>query len=154
LVNLPAGDLPYFGDPAELGLGPDVTERAERCVSALSVTSAPVSALSVTLTDPVIEKLILESLPGGYGQRKRKLFLLARRIRGIPHLGGADPCDFRDVIMEWHRLALPFIRTKPFEDSWLDFRLGWDKVKWPAGSGPLDAILKEAAGETPPPGTE
>src|SRR5262249_23234900 len=110
--------------------------------------------LSVTPTDSVIENIILESLPCGPDQRHRKVFLLARRLKALPHLAGADPRELRELVQEWHRLALPFIGTKPFQDSWIHFLQGWDKVKWPAGSGPLDAALKEAASEVAPPGTE
>jgi hypothetical protein len=30
-------------------------------------------------------------------------------------------------------MALPLIRTKPFEDTWTEFCYGWDNVKYPAG---------------------
>src|SRR5262249_48917839 len=90
----------------------------------------------------------------GPGQRHFKLFSLARHLKAMPHLTDTDPRELRPLIQEWHRLALPFIGTKPFEDSWIDFRLGGGKVKRPGGSGPVGCALKEAGSEDPPPGTE
>jgi hypothetical protein len=54
-------------------------------------------------------------------------------------------------VRRWHELALPAIRTKPFEETWLDFVDGWRRVKFPAGAGPLEALWSQALAAPLPP---
>src|SRR5262249_2289974 len=60
------------------------------------------------------------SLPAGPGQRNRKVFDLARRLKAM---AGRDtsPAMLRGIVKEWHRRALPVIRTKDFVETWTDF---------------------------------
>lgn len=44
--------------------------------------------------------------------------------------------------MEWHRRALPFITTEPFETTLAEFHRAWPKVKFSAGV--LQKLLDEA----------
>ena len=44
---------------------------------------------------------------------------------------------------EWHRLALPFITTKGFDDTWFDFRNAWEKAKFPLWGISVTEILQE-----------
>jgi hypothetical protein len=50
----------------------------------------------------------------------------------------------KPYVREWHRGALPNIRTKPFEETWFDFAEAWEKVKFPAGAGAMDMIFANA----------
>lgn len=52
-------------------------------------------------------------------------------------MADADPRDLEAVVREWHRQALPFIGTKPFEETWIDFLRGWPRVKYPKGTEPM-----------------
>jgi hypothetical protein len=85
------------------------------------------------------------------GQRRRALFRLARRLKALPHLADADVGSLKPLVRQWHGLALPVIRTKPFEESWLDFADAWARVKFPAGTGPLEDLWQQARAEGPPP---
>jgi hypothetical protein len=109
-------------------------------------------ALSVlSRTEYPLEAAILATVPTGPGKRHRAVFDLARGLKALPHLADASLADLKPIVRRWHRLALATIRTKPFEDTWLDFALAWELVKFPAGSGPLDEIFALALAEDLPP---
>jgi hypothetical protein len=73
------------------------------------------------------------TLPDSPGQRNCKVFDLARRLRGIAGLN-TSPALLRAIVTEWYRLALPFIRTKDFAETWSDFQTAWLAVKTPYGT--------------------
>jgi hypothetical protein len=98
-----------------------------------------------------VSHAILATLPESEGRRHRALFELARQLKALPQYADADPPALQPIVREWHRLARPIIRTKPFEESWLDFVDGWANVRFPAGAGPLDALWARALAEAPPP---
>lgn len=79
------------------------------------------------------------TIPTEEGQRNKRLFELARYLKGA--YPQATPNELRDVVQEWHRLALPAIGTKDFSVTWSDFMRGWEKVRFPAGAT-LAAILE------------
>ncbi len=91
-----------------------------------------------------VEKAVLESLPAGVGRRNRQVFELARALKAVPCLADADPRDLEAVVREWHRQALPFIGTEPFEETWIDFLRGWPRVKYAKGSGPMAQLFAKA----------
>lgn len=78
----------------------------------------------------------------GNGQRHRQVFALARALKAIPELCDADPCDLREHVREWHRLALPHITTKAFDETWIDFLKAWPRVRFPLGTEPMELILQ------------
>ena len=55
----------------------------------------------------------------------------------------ADRNELRRIVTDWHGMALPFIRTKPFDETWTDFIIAWGKIKRPAGQS-LAAALAAA----------
>jgi hypothetical protein len=71
-------------------------------------------------------------IPNRLGKRNALLFKLARHLLGV--FPGAQILHLKPIVEAWHRRALPFIGTKPFEESWLDFCYGYAKVKYPEGS--------------------
>jgi hypothetical protein len=54
------------------------------------------------------------------------------------------------VVKQWHEAALPRITTKPFEETWYDFRIAWRRVRYAAGDGKIDEALARAVSQTPP----
>ncbi len=82
---------------------------------------------------------LIRFLPDAPGQRNRRLFDLARYLKGTKP--DASPQDHRSVVAEWHRLALPTIGTAEFSESWGDFVRGWQAVRSPFGAV-LDSILE------------
>jgi hypothetical protein len=89
---------------------------------------------------------IAETLPTGPGQRNRRLFDLARRLKAIAP--DTTPESLEGIVRDWHARALPIIRTKDWPTSWLEFREAWANVKRPAGATMAD-ILAAAAAVTP-----
>lgn len=90
---------------------------------------------------------IASTLPTGPGQRNRRIFELARRLKAkIPC---ATPTQLRSMLREWHRLALPAIRTKDFSETWSDFAVAWQRVKRPAGQSFATAAAAADADDAP-----
>ena len=54
---------------------------------------------------------------------------------------------------KWHRLALPVIRTKEWEETIFDFLDGWGRIQFVAGAGPVDHLW-DVAGALTIPGAE
>jgi hypothetical protein len=55
----------------------------------------------------------------------------------------------RAVVAEWHRRALPFIRTKAFDETWKDFAVAWGRVRRPAGAALAAAVERARSMPTP-----
>jgi hypothetical protein len=93
----------------------------------------PANPLHVLTTpgDDEIQAAIAVTLPTGPGQRNRRLFDLARLLKGL--IPDASPVHLREFVRQWHRLALPTIRTKEFSETWADFIIAWGNVKRPVG---------------------
>lgn len=87
-------------------------------------------------------------LPAALGQRNRRLFDLARHLKG--KYPDTRPQDHRPVVVEWHRQALPAIGTTSFSTSWGDFCRAWAAVHTP--NDLMDSIMEKlamASGEIP-----
>jgi len=90
-----------------------------------------------------IEEAIRSTLPTGPGLRHRQVFELARALKAIAPLTDAKAIDLEEIVHEWHRRALPHIRTEPFEQTLIDFCRGWPRVKIPKGRT-MEAIVERA----------
>lgn len=98
-----------------------------------------------------IERAILETVPRGPDQRNSLVFELARALKAVPSVADASLAALRPIVVRWHSLAKPFIDTKPFEQTWLDFARGWSRVKFPKGTEPMAKMFKDALGSEDPP---
>jgi hypothetical protein len=96
------------------------------------------------------ERAIRESLPTGPGKRHRQVFEFARALRAIPWLADAPVDTLEPYVRRWHKLALPHITTKAFEETWIDFLNAWLRVKFPKGAEPMAAIFQQAKESTVP----
>ena len=103
-----------------------------------------VSAVSVAELETAIETTIIGSLPAAPGRRNKLVFELARALKALPALSDAKANDLEPYVRRWHTLALPVIRTEPFEETWIDFLRAWPRVKYPKGTGPMAAIFERA----------
>ena len=95
----------------------------------------PVTAAS---PEPPVEDIPSEairaielSLPTSEGTRNMKLFEFVRRLKASPQCRDKDPKHLKYIVREWHRRALPFITTKGFDDTWLEFLNAWKNAKFP-----------------------
>ena len=64
-------------------------------------------------------------------------------MKAISGLVNADDAQLRAIVKVWHRRARPFIRTKPFEETWLDFVTARRRCRLAEG-GDLMLILEKA----------
>lgn len=108
--------------------------RAQRNQKSSSVPSVP----SVSSVSSVGEEIIRYQ-PESVGQRNRCLFALARYLRGV--VPDATRKELREIVQQWHKLALPVIGSADFSESWGDFLRSWESVHTPHGSV-LNSILE------------
>ena len=56
----------------------------------------------------------------------------------------------RPAVREWHRRALPAIRTREWEATWFDFTDAWQRVRCPGEANPMtEAMARVKAGPLP-----
>jgi hypothetical protein len=65
--------------------------------------------------------------------RHDMIFRLCRVLKGMPDYAATSADELRPIVQEWHKAALPVIRTKPFGETWRDFVSAWGLVRYPAG---------------------
>lgn len=99
----------------------------------------------------VIERIVDETQPTKGGERNHCLFRLARRLRGVPSFGSADANAVEFVVRRWHQRALPIIVTKPWSETWADFRHAWGNAKFPEGMNVVALANEIASNEILPP---
>lgn len=88
------------------------------------------SSVSPSVSPDRIEKIIVRTLPREPGDRNGAIFRLARLLKGLaPNM---DLKPLRRIVEEWHERASPNTSGEhTAEDSWIDFRYGWERVKFP-----------------------
>lgn len=132
----------------------DVTERTER-VERTEENRENIgdrkkeNITQVTITDK-IKQAIARTLPLCYGTRHHKIFEFARELKSMPEYTDADPHAFRLAVEKWFKRALPNIRTKDFEETWIDFLKGWPEIKCKIGENPMAKIFEKAIQLEPP----
>jgi hypothetical protein len=126
----------------------DVTERTDENVRELMKTER--DKFEVIEINEKIDKAINKTLPQKFKTRHGKVFAFDRELRSMPEYTDADPNQFRPVVVEWHKRALPYIETKEFEETWIDFLKGWYKVRWKIGENPMAQIFERAIQLEPP----
>jgi hypothetical protein len=131
----------------------DLTHREHKTcpVSSVSSECSMTSEYSVLSTSSVssvpsvcqaVEEAIAATLPQEPGYRNRRVFSFARHLKAISSLANSDVRDLKPYVKEWHSRALPFIATKPFEETWLDFAEGWKRVRFAAGEEPIAQLFQ------------
>ena len=132
IKNEPLRELTGFHDFAKK-IRPKLTEDTD---SNSSVSS--VSSVSTVMDFPV------GAIPFAVGQRHRKLFELARWVKGKEP--NATMERQLEMVRHWHSKFLHIIGTKEFEASWTDFRYALPRVEKPYG-----ATLQSCLSNLPPP---
>jgi hypothetical protein len=155
--------LLVIDDVEEAGFVSRATERTERTQkpekSETTETSEEIRSnpfprqagdLDIAGIGPKIEELIRSTLPTGEGQRHRAVFEFARALKGLVGNSEVEAKDLKSLVVRWHEIAKPIIRTKAFEETWIDFLHGWPHVRFAKGFGPIEQAF-ELAMATPPP---
>ena len=119
-----------------------VTERTEWDGGLQRVTEEMV--VDGVISDEKVMFAVSSTLPTAPGQRHRQVFELCRALKADPRLAGLSPKELKPLIRVWHRLALPAISTKPFEETYADFISAWPSVKFAKGADPITDIWKQA----------
>jgi hypothetical protein len=135
-------------DPERAGFLPrdgDVTEQTEQ-----TENTEHTEAIVGRGKEDEVEKAIAETLPQEYGTRNRRIFEFARAVKSLPQYADAEAGQLRELAVIWHKRALPNIRTKEFEETWIDFLKAWPKIKYPKGKEPMSQILEKAIRLDPP----
>ena len=73
-----------------------------------------------------------ETIPTEQSQRNRRLFALARYLKGAQPSATRE--ELRAIVASWHAQSLSVIGTKDFAVTWTDFLNGWEKVRQPHGA--------------------
>ena len=133
-----------------LSLKPDIFLSSSVSVTEKTEQTEQTEQTKAIVIDEFIEKAIIETLPKDYGTRNRQIFEFARALKSLPQFTEADPKQFRDIVRVWHTMALPKIRTKDFEGTWIDFLKGWPRIKYAKGQEPMAQIFEKAIQLEPP----
>lgn len=119
------------------------TEANEQTTRGAAI-SAVHAVLAVKQTPVAIANAIEVTQPNGPGRRRRAIFELARHLRAVAELDGVPLGALRPIVAEWHRRALPTIRTKPLDETWSDFVAAWPLVRFPFGADPIAEVVGAA----------
>jgi hypothetical protein len=153
-IPLPKGELPLI-DPVEVGLVP--AEKTDRETEETEITeklrdreTEAIASVSPSLCLSVSDAIRL-TIPNSEGQRNRKLFDFARALKGLDEFKTAALVKVKPTVRQWHTAALPFIGTKDFDATWMEFGYAWDRVRTAMGSDPLaEALIRARAAVLPP----
>lgn len=97
--------------------------------SDLSGACNMVQPIACVTPPTTVEDAIAATLPTAFGQRNRRVFDFARCIRTLVGPDAVET-DLRELVQNWHRRALPTIRTKEFRETWTDFRVAWQRIRF------------------------
>jgi hypothetical protein len=129
---------PSLSQPCRCTSGDTGTQDGSQPSSNTACSTARPQPYAELITQQLVLSAIAATLPTGPGQRNRRLFDLARRLKAID---GLDDLEILEaVVRQWHQQALPFIRTRHFSTSWDDFETAWLNVKTPFGVGIAQAF--------------
>ena len=144
-LNLPLNGSLLEIDPELAGFAQNVTEQTEQTEK--TEQSEQIEAM---VGESTLEKAVAETLPREFGTRNRCVFEFARAVKSLPQFADADPRQLRDIVRLWHKRALPRIRTKEFEETWIDFLKAWPRIKYAKGQEPMTQIFEKAIQLDPP----
>lgn len=164
-LNPPTNDNLLALDPLKAGFLPDVTEHTENTEQ--TEKSEHTEAIEVRVerkaraqkelktntnvkAEGELEAAICATLPQEVGTRNRRIFEFARALKSLPQFSDADPRELREIVTVWHQMALPNIRTKEFEETWIDFLIAWPRIIYANGKEPMAEIFERAIQLEPP----
>jgi uncharacterized protein (DUF927 family) len=133
-------------DPLNCRIYRNLTEHTEQTEN----TEAYRANISNGKLSGQIEKIIQKTLPIEFGTRNQRIFDLARELKSLPQFANSDPRQLSGIVKEWHKRALPNIRTKEFEETKIDFLKAWPRINKKIGEEPMAEIIKKAFSLKPP----
>jgi hypothetical protein len=82
----------------------------------------------VSVSHPDVMAVLEQTQPSGSGQRHRCVFKLARGLKFNAKCAHLPMSELRKIVHQWHSMALPYITTKEFSETWADFANAWSYV--------------------------
>ena len=158
-LNPPTRNNLLVLDPEKAGFMSDVTEHTENteqtekteqteAIEGKGVREALTRKKRKTKTkvkvESEVEAAIRATQPEEFGTRNRRIFEFARALKSLPQYADADPKELREIVKVWHKRALPNIRTKEFEETWIDFLKAWPRIKYAKGKEPMSKTFEKA----------
>src|ERR1019366_2892505 len=131
-IPFPDEGLPFL-DPVQAGLTKCNTQQLPKPTPHIPThTHTPTHPHTHCICEQEqIPTLITLTLPSRQGERNRKIFEFARRLKNImPHATGKE---LKPILRKWYELALPVIATKDWEETWNDFIVSWQRIEHPIG---------------------
>ena len=94
---------------------------------------------------PEIRSAIERAVPtNSWGPLHRRIFGLARELKGIASLADADAADLGDILTAWYQLAAPMLPDESCADDAMgEFISSWGQDQFPSGTSPLDMAVKK-----------
>lgn len=143
---LPAGALPVIDDPVRAGLLVPAQFPQDIVANAFARSGGeiqyPLHCMCIYENSPIaIADAIAGTLPSAIGQRNRRLFDLAQRLKKIMPNAGND--ELEPVVQQWFAVALPVIGTKEWDETWADFTTAWGNVSHVVG-GRWNEIVQDS----------
>lgn len=117
---------------------PGESETTEKSEAICSVVSA-ISDISDSAA-----ALLRKCLPRCEGERNRRVLDLARALKFDAGLNAPTSAQLKPMVREWHRLALPVIGTKAFDETWADFLHAYDRARHPLAGDAIGLALEKA----------
>lgn len=159
----PNGEIPLC-DPFEVGLvkawnndadftqHPQQTQQTQHTQSIVERGGGIIEAICEQL-DPInfpseVWDCIYLTLPQREGVRNECIWKFCRKLARF-YFGRPDQ-EMKPFMREWHRLALPVIVTKEWDESWHDFQVAWGNIILPDGTT-LDDLLEQVKSKPFPP---
>ncbi len=97
-----------------------------------------------------VEAAVKDTLPVSAETWEPKLFSLARRLKAMPGLAGAEPDALLRIAEDWHAGAAAVHRVDLDRGKVLAaFRRAWKSVRCPDGEGPLERIFGGSLADPP-----
>ena len=155
--------IPFVSNPLKAGLLPKPSDLHKQDSSThIAMSNACVNenrngrvGAACVKVDGDVEGIIATCIPDQEGYRNRCLWKLCRRLKGHPDYKDKKADALREVVKAWHQMALPFIRTKEFADTWVEFCASWHRVKTPWGQHlNWDTIMADLNMDNLPPGIQ
>ncbi len=142
-------------ETAETAERPETAEKPERIKTVerpetIKTTDENGRKMKEIVKGGCVQKAMTATLPSKYGVRHRMVFEFARHVYSMAQYTDADPKELKSFVVEWHKQALPYIRTQEFEETWIDFLKAWPKIKNKIGEEPMTQIFERAKQAQPP----
>ncbi len=142
LLWLPGDELHRYGFLVAL---PDPQEPQQPAKTATPLAPSYVNRADLSPQDArAVEDALEKTRAVVAGERHDQVFQFARKLRAIPALADKTAKQLEPFVHEWFRRSLPYIGTKDWLSTWIDFRQGWDLVRCPASEEFMQDIAERA----------